>query len=879
MFRMVVVWSVFAVLIAAVVTYAVLATPLFLGLRQGIAQNLIADILRRPAVVNGSVAIRLEGGFNVAVDGIKLPPVEKTSLPLPDQFIERIDFRLPYSAIFPGGSSVSKFHLSGVYIVLGDKDGEPDSRATSQSGLDLGVLIRDILNSELAGDLLISNVRVRYRDSADGWDEELRIHQLESRLSADGQFIEIAAAAAIAGTEFQSSGRVQSVRYDSEQNELPFQLRSEIAGAVSRIEGSLDVSGQSATIDADTNLETESVGQLLEDLGLKRTIDGELALQAKLLGSLDSLRASAIQLKAASNSGHLIDVSGGIADISSGNGVDLDFSVAFPDVTTSRTENILDLEVVGFRGHLEGAFEHLSLSETVVRTNVASVELAEIGPISIGRVVKDEDGRLGLHDIQIRNGPADRPTIQIQGRIDDLLGFTSVKLEGGLDLPIRHILGAKPAGDPGQFGRLAGDISLSDADGSFGIDHLNAKVVDSDIWNLSVVFALGAIRHLDEISLDTDLGVPDLKTFAAAVGQTIEATGGLSFAGDVLLRGEALNMAGDAKIIDTEIDGQIKVDAVDGRQQILGNLRSDLVKLPDLAILIRLISVDWPDKIDVEISEEIEKSLRVALDLDFAKITNGKNAAGKMTGRLEYADKIVALTDLSLEYLGGVVSGNISGNFQKDVPAYAAKGRVRKWRMGRLLGELGLSAPISGTVYLDVDLQAQGGNTRARISSASGRLSASLWGGRVPGRLLDLTGLNLVSWLFAKQANADETSIVCAVVPLRLNQGVANGRSMIIETENVQIVGGGEINFVSGALKLSFMPRPKKKQLVDIVTPFGISGTFSNPEVKAQVGKGGRAIAEVVALPLNLIGHLFTGNKSIRETEKPCVLPKNSGPK
>jgi hypothetical protein len=426
---------------------------------------------------------------------------------------------------------------------------------------------------------------------------------------------------------------------------------------------------------------------------------------------------------------------------------------------------------------------------------------------------------------------------------------------------------------------LAGDISLSDADGSFGIDHLSAKVVDSDIWNLSVVFVLGAIRHLDEISLDTDLGVPDLKTFAAAVGKTVEVTGGLSFAGDVLLRDEALEIAGDAKIIDTEIDGQIKVDAVDGRQQIVGTLHSDLVKLPDLAILVRLFSVDWPDKIDMEISEEIEKNLRVALDLNFTKITNGKKAAGKMTGRLEYADKIVELKNLSLEYLGGLVSGNISGNFQKDVPGYAAKVRVRKWRMGRLLGELGLRAPISGTVYLDADLRAQGENVRRWINTVSGRLSASLWGGRIPGRLLDLTGLNLVSWLFVKQANVGETSIVCAVVPLRLNQGVANGRSMIIETENVQIIGGGEINFVSGALRLSFMPRPKKKQMVDIVTPFRISGTFSNPKVKAEGSKGGRAIAEVVALPLNLIGHLFTGSKPTRETEKPCVLPKNSGPK
>lgn len=879
MIRTAVIWSAFAVLAIALVAYAVLASPLFLGFRQEMARNQIADVLRRPVIVEGNVAIGLDGGFNVAVDGIKLLPEEATALPLPDQYIENIDFRVPYSAIFSDRGSISRLHLSGVNIVLGDKGGGPDSRATWQSGLDLGLLVNSVLNSPMAGDLRVSDVVVRYRNSADGWDEELRIDQLVTKLSPDGRSIEIDISAAIGATDFHSSGRVQSVRSASEKNDLPFELKSEISGAVSRIEGSLDVSGQSAAIDADASLETKSVGQLLNDVGLKRTIDGELTLSAKLRGAFDSLKATAIQVKAMSKSGDIMDISGSIADIVSGKGVDLGFSVAFSNVPTQSTENVLDLEIVGFRGHLEGAFEQLSLSDTIVRTNVASVELAEVGPISIGRIVKDKDGRLGLQDIQVRNGPPDRPTLRLHGHVDDLLGFTSVKLEGALDLPIHSILGAKPAVDDGQFGRLAGEISLSDADGSLGIDHLNAKVVDSDIWTLSLAFVLGEIRRLDDISLDTDLGIADLKTFAAAVGKTIEAKGGLTFAGDVRLRGEALDIVGHAKVIDTEIDGQLKVDDVDGRQQIAGNLRSDLVRLPDLAILVRLFSVDWPDNIEVEISEEIGKSLRVAADLDFAKITNGKDAAGKLTGRLEYADQTVELTNLSMEYLGGLVSGKVSGNFQKAVPAYAAKVRVRKWRMGRLLGELGLHAPISGTVYLDVDLKAQGGNTRAWVKTMSGRLSASLWDGTVPGRLLDLTGLNLVSWLFAKQANPDETRIVCAVAPLRLKQGIANGRSMIIETENVQIVGGGEINFVSGALDLSFMPRPKKKQMIDIVTPFRISGTFSDPKVETVGGKGGRAIAEVVALPLNLIGHLFTGNKPIRETERPCVLPTNSGPK
>ena len=97
---------------------------------------------------------------------------------------------------------------------------------------------------------------------------------------------------------------------------------------------------------------------------------------------------------------------------------------------------------------------------------------------------------------------------------------------------------------------------------------------------------------------------------------------------------------------------------------------------------------------------------------------------------------------------------------------------------------------------------------------------------------------------------------------------------------HVQIAGGGTINFRSGALKLGFMPRPKKQQMIDIVTPFRITGTFNNPKVHLEGGgKGGRVIAEVVASPFNLIGQLFTGNKPKSKKEKPCVLPKRTKPK
>jgi hypothetical protein len=138
--------------------------------------------------------------------------------------------------------------------------------------------------------------------------------------------------------------------------------------------------------------------------------------------------------------------------------------------------------------------------------------------------------------------------------------------------------------------------------------------------------------------------------------------------------------------------------------------------------------------------------------------------------------------------------------------------------------------------------------------------------------------MNAFTWLVTGNQEKG-TKLVCAVLPLHFKNGAASTRSLIVETNNVQIVGAGSINFKSGALNLSFMPRAKRKQLVEIVSPFELKGTIAKPDLIVKDAGPGRAVGEVVSLPLNLIGHIFRGSGEVDEKARPCVLPKNTKPK
>ena len=92
----------------------------------------------------------------------------------------------------------------------------------------IAILISRFLKRRLSHDLHVSDVLAKYRDSENGWDEELRFDEIVSRLADDGQFIKIEIAAEINGTKFTSSGQVQSAFYDKAVRDLPFQFETSI---------------------------------------------------------------------------------------------------------------------------------------------------------------------------------------------------------------------------------------------------------------------------------------------------------------------------------------------------------------------------------------------------------------------------------------------------------------------------------------------------------------------------------------------------------------------------------------------------------------------------------------------------------------------------
>jgi hypothetical protein len=109
-----------------------------------------------------------------------------------------------------------------------------------------------------------------------------------------------------------------------------------------------------------------------------------------------------------------------------------------------------------------------------------------------------------------------------------------------------------------------------------------------------------------------------------------------------------------------------------------------------------------------------------------------------------------------------------------------------------------------------------------------------------------------------------------------LHSGRGSVDRLVLETERVRVDGAGTIDLNEATVALRFQPRPKRHELIEVVTPFRITGPLMHPAVElAPSDVAGRAAIEVLTAPLRALGGLLPGRPS-KAAWQPCaVLPGN----
>jgi uncharacterized protein involved in outer membrane biogenesis len=257
--------------------------------------------------------------------------------------------------------------------------------------------------------------------------------------------------------------------------------------------------------------------------------------------------------------------------------------------------------------------------------------------------------------------------------------------------------------------------------------------------------------------------------------------------------------------------------------------------------------------VDVFDYSKVWDTLLVDLQLKIARIAGGGNAPSNIQGRVTYLAGLIGLDPVSITFLGGRASAAGKIDTRPAVTTFAVKGSMDNMKIGSLLREFGSSYPIRGSLHASFDVAGAGNSMEELPKSLSGNASFSLRNGTIGTSLIDLTALSLPRWLLTSAGRS--ANIVCLVAPLGFSRGRVTTYGFVMETNQVQLVGVGYLDFNANVIDLRFRPQALRRQFINVARPFSVQGSLSHPRL--ALSGTTRAMTEVLAFPFNLLGTII----------------------
>jgi uncharacterized protein involved in outer membrane biogenesis len=612
--------------------------------------------------------------------------------------------------------------------------------------------------------------------------------------------------------------------------------------------------------------------QPLAGEGLRGLPDlGRAEGQFRLIGSLDELRIEDARLETRRVDGIALVAAGGSATVRPG--------------ATSALEGAFDVEV--------------QAPSTTVIARLFGQELPDFGQVRGRGRLSQKEGRVALSAIDLTSGPPveqahggglrrPAPTIRLTGAIGDLLAFRQVDVRSDFRLPTRPLLAKVDLEPKAELGRVHGDLHLSDADGTMGFDHLTAELRGTDLLRVKVDGLIGDFGRLDEVQLQTRLEVPSPPALAEMLDVDLARLAPLRFEGKLLGHRGGFEADGQAGLGRTEVSGFLSGDLSGARPAFKGQLHSPRVYLADfgltpLAPLAAQAAGDTqvapspsaPGRLfdDRPLPLERLNALDLDLEVQIDAIEGVVLAIDQATARLTLIDGALELSPVRFGSAGGRAEMHAEIDAAPQMPAWRLRALADDAQLGEVWRELETQVPVEGELDLQLDLRARGRSPRALAASLEGALGLAVERGRIQSRLFGLTTKHPLGWLFARSTRHGYSRLDCVIARFDVRGGLAEARTMVVDTPDAIVTGAGSIDFTRETIDLRMQPEAKHRTLVRLATPFTIRGDLAAPSVSVSAaGTAARMVSEVALTPVTLLGSLVSlVSDRGRDADNPCL--------
>ncbi|WP_270730381.1 AsmA family protein [Shimia sp. Alg240-R146] len=859
------------VLVVVGLGWAALATPIFSDTRKDFVAKLLSEQIGQPFLIDGDVKVVLSGTTLVHVSGASIPSADIPSTNLAELNI--LEWELDLPALLDRRIDIDNLTIDGLQVrLITKKDGttswtnhkttKPAQETTSSPSTDTdhenvpsgSTAPKPSIFTFLADRTVsFTNIGLLSLDETSGFEFNFQLEKIALDQKEDGNLAVVTGAGTLNGAQFTWDGKYPTG--------APFTNQLEFGDITLGYNGeALDDSGYKARLE----LNTGQIGDVFEALGLVRSLEGVGNLSVDITSKPDLLAFANLQSTLDLQKGQKITIEGDVGNLFTNDAFDISVNARLhPEGQPPAEANSLkEIKVTQINAHIVNEDSQLAFEELLFHTNAFDQGLDRVGPLSIGQIYRSEAQTLGLRDVSIQAGPEDAPYLVAEGDIGDVLNLRLVDMKGHLFGSADLLLKDLPPEDVAAFGGVEADFVIADQDGALSLRHLNARTVNTDLWDLKAELIVASIEELAGLKLGVSFDVLKTKPFLTTLG--LQPVGIESLKTGVYLEGTAKDAKVGFEVHANETN--LKTDFIfDLNQQVnvvRGKVLSDYMRLDDLREGLKVIrqlserakstkspkdaedAGDGKPPIQPLVLEKKGKAFdlqRILTETDLAVAIEieefvGDAGTSSMSSELTAKDGQIVAGPLELFYGSGHFKVTASMD-AKDKPEIARiQGVTSGWNFGEILKAMDVKIPAHGELSATVDVTGNITSGKAFANSMAGFASLNMRNGGIATSLLELAGLGIFPWLVSKEFSEGETEIVCVKAPVTFSGGQARFNALVAETKSVQLVVDGKVDWVRDAIDIRAEPRRVGKPLARSAWPFDVVGKLSDPRFKLDIG-------------------------------------------
>jgi hypothetical protein len=514
------------------------------------------------------------------------------------------------------------------------------------------------------------------------------------------------------------------------------------------------------------------------------------------------------------------------------------------------------------------------------------LKLPELGAVQARTRVRGGMSSVSLETLELTVGSPDQPLLRANGTVRTGFRQRTTTMDIGVDIATAGLLAAlykRPSS--ADLGRLDGNLTASDTDGSWGVDKLTLMSTRTSLFQLKATGGLDDLVKRDQGRVRTTLEISDVPALGRALG--VDLSGFSSYRGQGHLeinKGRLVYQASNT-LGKTSSTTRLTGSLAGARPRLQGTLVIPVFDLADFGIGTHADGAKETGAARKGAGSQFLFSKQAfnlgilqTFDLDLTVTVSSVAGTGlrfeELDARINLQDGVLRAAPVKLQFEGGPATVDLVINTRQK-PAFNLRVSGDDLSLGPALAQIQNEVPVEGYVNLQVDVSADGNSAHALASTVTGKFGFGLENARVPRKYVEYLAVDVFGWAFNTATRRDPyANLDCVMAAFDIKDGVATSSLLAADGPTLTLAGTATLDFGKETMDLTLLPK-QKATLFSNLAPVHIKGAMRDPDVEALPVKSAvtslGSLALVPALPMVAIPAIL-GEKlwaTIKNTNRP----------